>query len=325
MIRKKKNLIFLFCILFSLITILLLINTTAYNDDNRVLKISIITRGKTSESWMIIKQGIDQAALEMNAEISFITLAEENSITEQKELLEREYRNGADAIIISPADFEEMKEPIEDLLNKVPIVLMDSTISSKRRIANVACDNYELGSKLADEMIKMGNTRANVAILSDNFRCSSLSRRYQGFTDSVKESKNTFSIYEISKDEQVAYEDIKRLIQSNKYDVLVALDSKGLEMAGQVKKDMLLNAEIDKYIEIYGIGSTSKVISFIEDEVIKAIAMQNDFNLGYLSVKAAVDEINGKKYNENSIDTTVINRWNMYSKENQRLLFPFVR
>ena len=46
-----------------------------------------------------------------------------------------------------------------------------------------------------------------------------------------------------------------------------------------------------KFMEL---GSTSKIISFLEDKVINATAMQNEFNIGYLGVKTAVDMINGK-------------------------------
>ena len=47
--------------------------------------------------------------------------------------------------------------------------------------------------------------------------------------------------------------------------------------------------------------------------------------MGYLGIKVAVDSINGKKVEKN-IDTgsKIITKENMYSQENQKLLFPFV-
>ena len=63
----------------------------------------------------------------------------------------------------------------------------------------------------------------------------------------------------------------------------------------------------------------------IEENVINSIAMQNEFNVGYLSVKASVSQIEEKSIDDSIITSTIINSRNMYSKENQRMLFPFVR
>ena len=67
-------------------------------------------------------------------------------------------------------------------------------------------------------------------------------------------------------------------------------------------------------------------ISLIEEEIINATVIQNEFNIGYLSVNTAVNKIEHKKIdNKINIESTVINGENMYSKENQKILFPIVR
>ena len=54
--------------------------------------------------------------------------------------------------------------------------------------------------------------------------------------------------------------------------------------------------------------------------------IQNDFNLGYLSIYSAMEILDKTKEREKGmIDYAFVNRQNMYTKENQRLLFPFVR
>ena len=106
-----------------------------------------------------MKQGIDQAASEMNVNISFVTLSEDNSVVEQTELIAREIKNKADAIIISPVDYEKMAEPIENAMKKVPVILIESTVKSEQVLSSISCDNYKLGVSLAEEMIEMGNTR----------------------------------------------------------------------------------------------------------------------------------------------------------------------
>ena len=130
--KRKQKLILLLLLVLSFL--LLLNDTLGSEKDKRIYNISIITRGKNSESLMIMKQGIDQAASEMNADISFITLSEENSVNEQNELINREIKNKADAIIISPVDYEKMAEPIENAMKKVPVILIESTVKSEQCI-----------------------------------------------------------------------------------------------------------------------------------------------------------------------------------------------
>ena len=104
--KKKKKQTFIILLLLVILSFLLLLNDTlGRENDKRTYNISIITTGKNSESLMIMKQGIDQAASEMNVDISFVTLSEDNNAVEQTELITREIKNKADAIIISPVDY----------------------------------------------------------------------------------------------------------------------------------------------------------------------------------------------------------------------------
>ena len=323
--RRKQIAIILFVLL--ILSFLLLLSDTLLNDkDKKTYNISIIVRGKNSESLMTMKKGIDQAASEMNVNINFITLSEENRVLEQTELIEEEIRNKADAIIIDPADYENMKEPIEKAMNKVPVILIESTVKSDRVLSSVSCDNYNLGVSLGKEMIEMGNTRANIAIVKNNLECSSIKDRYDGFMSVMKDTENTFISWQfLGQEQQNYYFQAKKLLEDNAVDVVVIFDTGMLEMVAQEKKDLRSINKEKKFAEIYGTGSTNKIISFLEDKVISATGIQNEFNIGYLGVEAAVYRINGKDIKNNTISSTVINKRNMYSEENQRLLFPFIR
>ena len=74
----------------------------------------------------------------------------------RQNLLTREIKNKADAIIISPVDYEKMAEPIENAMKKVPVILIESTVKSEQVLSSISCDNYKLGVSLAEEMIQMG-------------------------------------------------------------------------------------------------------------------------------------------------------------------------
>ncbi len=323
-VRKKQYLI-LAILISSLFFLIILSKNFIYEEDNKVYRISVIIRGKNSESWMITKEGIDQAALDMNVDISFITLSEENNLEEQEKLIKREIDDGVDALIIAPVDSEKMSNAIKSAKEKVPVVLIDSTIQGMKQIPYVSCDNYLLGKSLADEVIRSGNYRKNIAIINSDTSYSSIGDRYRGFEEVIKESKNKYELWDISGDTINGTEYIQKMVKEKDIDILVALEPSTLEVLAQAKKELILGYEEANNIEIYGVGSTSKIIALLEEHVINSIIVQNEFNVGYLCVQAAVDLIKGEKINNKNIDFSVISNINMYSDENQRLLFPFVR
>ncbi len=325
--RKRKKLIIIIAFLLLISLFPLLLNDTLWHEkDKKIYNISIITRGKNSESLLIMKQGIDQAASEMNVNTSFVTLSEDNSIDEQSQLIEREIKNNADAIIISPVDFEKMTNPIENAMKRVPVILFESTVDSKHVEPSISCDNYNLGVNLGKEVIKNGKMCSNIAIIKNNLDCSSIKERYDGFMSVMENTKNNYIFWEL-KDEkqQTYYNQGKNLLEDNNVDVVVTFDTGILEGISEAKKDLINTNKEKAAIEVYGAGSTSKIISLLEDKTIKATAIQNEFNVGYLSIKSAVNRIKGESMDNSNISSTVVNRDNMYSEENQRLLFPFIR
>ncbi|WP_315069783.1 substrate-binding domain-containing protein [uncultured Clostridium sp.] len=325
--RKRKKLIIIIAFLLLISLFPLLLNDALWHEkDKKIYNISIITRGKNSESLLIMKQGIDQAASEMNVNTSFVTLSEDNSIDEQSQLIEREIKNNADAIIISPVDFEKMTNPIENAMKKVPVILFESTVDSKHVEPSISCDNYNLGVNLGKEVIKNGKMCSNIAIIKNNLDCSSIKERYDGFMSVMENTKNNYIFWEL-KDEkqQTYYNQGKNLLEDNNVDVVVTFDTGILEGISEAKKDLISTNKEKAAIEVYGAGSTNKIISLLEDKTIKATAIQNEFNVGYLSIKSAVNRIKGESMDSSNISSTVVNRDNMYSEENQRLLFPFIR
>ena len=99
---KKINLIVLLILLF--ISFILLFCDLFFRDRNKTYQISVIASGKSDESFMILKEGAEQAALEMNANIRFIFLSKDNDEKEQIELIKRESNNEVDALLICPIE-----------------------------------------------------------------------------------------------------------------------------------------------------------------------------------------------------------------------------
>ena len=72
-----------------------------------------------------------------------------------------------------------------------------------------------------------------------------------------------------------------------------------------------------------GFDNSYEIINAVEMNIIKATIVQKPFNMGYLAVKTAYELIRHQKVSPN-IDTgsVLITRENMFTVQNQKLLFP---
>jgi ribose transport system substrate-binding protein len=321
---KKKMLAFILILLAFVVSFLILNRDRIFEKKNNMpFQISVITRGKSTESWTTIKQGIDQAAKDMNVEVSFVTLSTENNSQEQISLMQREITNGANAIVIAPANSTDLKQPIEKARKSIPVITMQSTIDTIKDLPYISCDNYQLGSALAEKIVADKNTDGRIVILRNSMNCSNIHQRYMGVISVLGTVSKNIEYWDIPDDPQEAYDTAKGRLQNQKAATLIALDGATLEAVGKAERDLMKSGT---QVEIYGLGRTNTVVSLLESQVIKSIGVENEYNLGYLSIQSAVDNINKKSNGSNTkINFAIVDHTNMYSSDNQRLLFPFVQ
>lgn len=323
--KKNKVLAFILILLAFVVSFVILNRDRIFEKKNsEPYEISIICRSKSAERSTTIKQGIDQAAKDLNAEVSFITLSNENSAQEQISLLQREIKNGADAIVIAPVNSVDLKQPIEKAQKSVPVVTMQSTVDSMKGLQYISCDNLKLGSALANTMVKNGITQNRIIILRNSMDCSNIHQRYLGVLQQLNSTKKQIEYWDIPDDPQEAYDTAKGLLQNSSANTLIALDGVTLEAAAKAERDLLKNGIAQ--VQIYGIGRTNTVVSLLDEQIINSIGVENEYNLGYLSIKTAINNINKKhETNNTNINFAIVDHENMYNSDNQRLLFPFVR
>ena len=79
----------------------------------QLLSLTVLLRDTDSSGWTVARQGMEQAADELGAELRFLTLAAANDGAEQEELLLREIEDGAAALVVVPADPAALSAQLE--------------------------------------------------------------------------------------------------------------------------------------------------------------------------------------------------------------------
>ena len=320
MSKRKVILFFSFLVLFLLSYLVLNKSIKLTQQNKQTYEVSVICRSENTEAWNTMKQGIDQAAKDLNVDVSFITLSSRNNAKEQATFLNREINNGADAVVIAPVNSSDLNKSIEESMKKVPVIAMQSTITGITGLQKISCDNTGMGKSLAQELKKSDPDGSEVVILKNSMDCSNVSDCARGIEAELKDRKLIYC--DVPDDSGQAYYMARECLINHSSDTFIALDAETLEAFGQAKKDLKGQSQLTK---IYGVGRTNKVVSLLEEKVINAIAVENDYNLGYLCIKSAVNRLHNKDDGSASINYLIVNSTNMYQSESERMLFPFIR
>ena len=147
----------------------------------------------------------------------------------------------------------------------------------------------------------------------------------QGIVDTLNGIDRSYSIYEILPENKETYGEISEIISNYNIDGIICLDIKAMEYIAEYREMLINTKEKDNEFKLYGVGNTSKIISFLEQGIINGTAIKNEFSIGYLAVENAIKLKNNKKVSNKLLKSNVVTSENMYSKENERILFQFIR
>lgn len=310
-------------VIIAIVCVIIIINTITYlysgNNEVEPTQISVILYGNTLDRWESLKQGIDQAGIDNNAEINYVLMSTENQADEQLLLIQREIDNGADGILLAANDSGMDLSSIHMPSKPIPIVCLESGLDNGD-ITLVSADNYNMGESLAEAIAENEKARVKIAIVMDNQQRDSVKKRYAGFYNKIREKFSKFTFWEREAGENRAMIFAQRELTEEAVDVVVAFDNSSLEAV----IDATIN--LNKKVKIYGIANSDKAVYYLDNGKMKTLLYQDEFSIGYIGLKTLLGK---SQYDENEMSNYikyhVVDDENLYFPENQRVLFPFVK
>ena len=284
------------------------------------------TMDSDMEFWEVVKAGMSTAAKESNASLEILGPPMESDVAGQIAIMDHVLSGPPPSVLIlSATDFNELAPSMERARAAgIPVITIDSDVNSAIPLSFVATNNIEAGGKAGREMIRLLPTGRPVALVNHIKGATTAMEREEGALRAL-EADGRFPIvgvfytnnfearaYAIARELLATHPDLGGILALNEVSTLgVARALKDEGRSGAVK--------------LVGFDSSISEIKLIEEGVIQATVSQQPFNMGYLSVRAAKDAVDGKKVAD-FIDTgsILITPENMYLPENQKILFPFV-
>ncbi|TFE30583.1 substrate-binding domain-containing protein [Cohnella luojiensis] len=274
--------------------------------------------------WQAVSKGAEAAAKEMGLELNVQGPLLEGDADDQILILEEAIERKPEAIVIAPIMDERMPAVLAKVRSAgIPLVVIDTPVDMEPSPVVVSNDHVEAGNLAGLTSIEETNGRPTVAIVSDYEQSKISAERLIGLNQALQPYKDSLlGIYYADDSEDKAYEIAKQLLAGDKpFNTFITLN----ESATLGVAKLLQEQKRTDVINLIGFDSSVDEIQLLEAGIVKAAIVQKPFNMGYLGVKNALKLINGGKIDPITyIESNVITKENMYTPENQKLLFPFI-
>ena len=251
----------------------------------------------------------------------------EEDYTAQNELINKAVENGADAIVLSAANYTGTVQAVENAAKRgVKIVTADSGTNSDKVSLFIGTDNYKAGEEAAraavagfseGEKIKIG--LVNLAVGTDNG--TQREKGFRDYIDKVPSAAVTAGISADSNLESATAAAKKLMIENPDINVIVGFNEWMALGVGYAVRQL---GAADR-VRTVGFDSNVVSISMLETGEMQALIVQNPFAMGYLSVKYAARLTRGEAPEAAEIytDVATVTKENMFDGDIQKLLFSF--
>ena len=304
---------------------LLLVSLSGCAGQQRQLRVTLVLKTETdvAEFWGMLLSGVERAAEEYDVKLKVLASPTETAIDTQIELIRQTVAEKPDVMILSAADYDRCAEATEEAIAAgIRVVAVDTDVNAEGRACYVGSDNYEMGLEMGQQMASYLPEGGKVAVIQHMLTTTTGIDRTRGVIDALTEAGNIEILGSFCCDNST---DRARIITQELLEQ--APDISGFVCTNEVCNVGAANALVELgmggKVFVVGCDNSQRQIAFLEQNIIQAIVTQRPFNMGYMAVQQAVGAASGEK-SENFVEVpcVLITRENMYTQENQKLLFP---
>lgn len=273
-------------------------------------QISVIVENADDTQWSAFKYGLKMAAEDKGAEMVMVSTGASLSQEEEKKLIEEEIKSGADGVIVQPVSGEDTQQMLKKVGNKAEIMLVDDILSGIEKFPVIQPDAYAIGKTLVEELLKDygGNLEGKtLGILNGKEGLKSSAEKEKRFIEALQGTGA-----------EIVWSDTQITENMPDVDFVIALDDNSLRAAGEMAAANNLHGAI-----VYGIGNSTQSVYYLDMGIAECLVIPDTFNVGYQSLTELVNKLEKAfyEYENQEIPYTVMRKENMFSKENQEVIF----
>ncbi len=274
--------------------------------------IPVISKGFQHQFWQAVKAGSEQAAKDLNVEITFEGPESEAMVDKQVEMFQTALDKKPAAICLAALDSKAFQPLLEKAkAANIPVIGFDSGVDSDIPVTTASTDNIAAAALAADKMVELIGGEGEVAVIAHDQTSRTGIDRVKGFTDQVtsKYSKVTIVDTQYGGGDQLKSTDLaKAIIQAHP-------NLKGFFGANEGSIIGVLNAVkelgMEGKITVIGYDSGKQQMDAIRSGAEAGAITQNPVGIGYKCVEAAL-----KAYKGETLPKTIDTGFMWYDKTN---------
>lgn len=275
--------------------------------------VAIVSKGFQHQFWQAVKTGADQAAEEFGVTVTFEGPDSEADVDQQIQQLQTALDKNPQAIGFAALDSQAATPLLQQAeAAGIPIIAFDSGVDSEIPVTTASTDNKAAAAEAAKQMAEGMNHEGKVAMVVHDQTSVTGQDRRDGFKDYMEQNEPKIEIVDIqygggdqaksadlTKAILAAHPDLKGIYGSN--------EGSAIGVVQGVKETGISDGELI----VVGFDSGKAQIDAIRNGLMYGAITQNPVGMGYETVKAAVEAIEGKELPK-TIDTGFF--W--YTKDN---------
>lgn len=269
----------------------------------------VVVSDSENERWDACFSGMKQAARDFSADLEIADTPFFDSQEDENAFLEEDMRR-YDGFIVQWQDSNVDRQTVDSLIHYGPIVSLETglTTSMTKSWANIMTQDEQLGKSLASEVVlKNGEdlSHMHIEIVTGSLLKQSNRLRYDALYTALEMTGAPID-YAVEKAEDVHTEGI---------DVIVVCDALLMEQVYEKTEGTS--------IQVYGTGADSNLIHGVDTGEVQSLLVVNEYYAGYESVSELIKRLKRPFVAMQDVEVpyAVVNKSNLYSKENQKLLF----
>jgi len=258
-------------------------------------RIAVVPKGRAHLFWQSVHAGAVKASRELNVDIIWNGPATETDYNGQIQIVEAMINQRVDAIVLAPIDKKVMVGVVDRAHSaKIPVVIFDSGIDTENYVSLVATNNYAAGQLAADRMGEILGGKGKVIVVAVQPGAASTMARESGFEDQVKKEFPEIQIV----DKRYGMADFAKSLQVAENMLTAYPDANGLFASNEssaVGAAQALKGRKDSKVKMVGFDWSQTLLADVRAGAIDSLVIQNPMQMGYNSVIAAVEKLDGKE------------------------------
>lgn len=266
--------------------------------------IAIVSKGFQHQFWQAVKQGAEKAAAEFNVKITFEGPDSEANVEQQIQMLETAMDKKPVALGFAALDSQAATPLLQRAQDdNIPVIAFDSGVESDIPITTAATDNKAAAGEAAKQMAEGIGHKGKVAMVVHDQTSGTGVERRDGFVEYMEANEPDIEIVDTQYGggDQAKSADLAKAMISANPDLKGIYGSNEGSAIGVVQAVKELGLEKGKLI-VVGFDSGKAQTDAIRDGLMYGAITQNPVGIGYETVKAAVEALDGKELPK-TIDT----------------------